>query len=51
MTLADLIIVMLIGAVAGRLAGLIGLGGGYGLVSDIVIGVISSLIGGWLFGL
>jgi uncharacterized membrane protein YeaQ/YmgE (transglycosylase-associated protein family) len=51
MTLTDLIIFLLIGAVAGWLAGLIMKGGGYGLVGDIVVGVIGSLIGGWLFGL
>ena len=51
MTLADLIIFLLIGAVAGWLAGLIMKGGGFGLVGNIVIGVIGSLIGGWLFGL
>jgi len=51
MTLADLIIFLLIGAVAGWLAGLIMKGGGFGLLGDIVVGVIGSLIGGWLFSL
>jgi uncharacterized membrane protein YeaQ/YmgE (transglycosylase-associated protein family) len=50
MTIAGLIIFLLIGAVAGWLAGLI-MKGGLGLVGDIVVGIIGSLIGGWLFGL
>ena len=51
MTITDLIIFLVIGAVAGWLAGVITKGGGFGLVGDIIVGVIGSLIGGWLFGL
>ena len=51
MTITDLIIFLVIGAVAGWLAGVIMKGGGYGLVGDIIVGVIGSVIGGWLFGL
>jgi uncharacterized membrane protein YeaQ/YmgE (transglycosylase-associated protein family) len=51
MTVSSLIIFLVIGAIAGWLAGLIMKGGGFGLVGDIVVGVIGSLIGGWLFGL
>jgi len=51
MEITDLIIFLVIGAVAGWLAGVIMKGGGYGLVGDIIVGVIGSLIGGWLFGL
>jgi uncharacterized membrane protein YeaQ/YmgE (transglycosylase-associated protein family) len=51
MTVTGVIIFLLIGAVAGWLAGQIMRGGGFGLVGDIVVGVIGSLIGGWLFGL
>jgi uncharacterized membrane protein YeaQ/YmgE (transglycosylase-associated protein family) len=50
MTLIGLIIFLLIGAVAGWLAGLTMKGGGVGLLGDIVVGIIGSLIGGWLFG-
>jgi uncharacterized membrane protein YeaQ/YmgE (transglycosylase-associated protein family) len=42
---------LLIGLVAGWLAGQIVKGGGFGLVGDLVIGVIGSFIGGWVFGL
>jgi uncharacterized membrane protein YeaQ/YmgE (transglycosylase-associated protein family) len=51
MTITAIITFLLIGAVAGWLAGLIMKGGGFGLVGDIVVGVIGSFIGGWLFSL
>ncbi len=40
---------ILIGAVAGWLAGQLVKGGGFGLVGDIIVGVIGALIGGFLF--
>jgi len=51
MAITDLVIFLVIGAVAGWLAGVIMKGGGFGLVGDIIVGVIGALIGGWLFGL
>jgi uncharacterized membrane protein YeaQ/YmgE (transglycosylase-associated protein family) len=50
MSITGLIIFLVIGGIAGWLAGLI-MKANYGLVGDIVVGVIGSLIGGWLFGL
>ena len=50
MTLTSLFVFLLIGAVAGSLAGLIMRSGGFGLLGDIVVGVIGAVIGGWLFG-
>ncbi|MET0408453.1 MAG: GlsB/YeaQ/YmgE family stress response membrane protein [Hyphomicrobium sp.] len=44
-----LIIWLLIGAVAGWLAGQVMGGGGFGLVGDIVVGIIGAFIAGWLF--
>jgi uncharacterized membrane protein YeaQ/YmgE (transglycosylase-associated protein family) len=38
-----------VGLVAGWLAGVLVKGGGFGVVGDIVVGVIGALIGGWLF--
>jgi len=40
----------LIGLAAGWLAGQIMKGGGFGLVGDLVVGVIGALLGGFLFG-
>ncbi len=50
MTLTGLIIFLLIGAVAGWLAGQIMRSGGFGILGNIVIGVIGALIGARLFG-
>ena len=41
---------ILIGAVAGWLAGLIMRGGGFGLLGNIVVGILGAVIGGWLAG-
>ncbi len=40
---------ILIGLIAGALAGVIMKGGGYGIVGDIILGVLGSVLGGWLF--
>lgn len=50
MELQSLIIFLAIGAVAGWLAGLLMRGGGFGLLGNIVVGVIGAVFGGWLFG-
>jgi uncharacterized membrane protein YeaQ/YmgE (transglycosylase-associated protein family) len=42
---------IVLGLVAGWLAGMIMRGGGYGIIGDIVLGVIGALIGGWITGL
>ena len=41
---------ILIGLVAGWLAGQVMKGGGYGVIGDIIVGIIGALLGGWLFG-
>jgi len=51
MDLTSLLIFLAIGAVAGWLAGILVKGGGFGLLGDIVVGVIGAIIGGYLFGL
>ena len=51
MTVTGLIIFLVIGAVAGWLAGTLVKGGGFGLLGNIVIGVIGAFIGGIIFGL
>jgi uncharacterized membrane protein YeaQ/YmgE (transglycosylase-associated protein family) len=40
---------ILIGLVAGWLAGQLMKGGGFGVIGDIIVGVIGALIGGFLF--
>ena len=48
MTLEGLIILIIIGAIAGWLAGQIMKGGGFGLVGDIIVGIIGAFIAGYL---
>ena len=51
MSTQNLILFLVIGLVAGWLAGRIMKGSGFGLVGDLVVGVIGAFIGVWLFGL
>ena len=46
-----LIWILIIGAVAGWLAGQVMRGSGFGLLGDIVVGIVGSLIGGFIFGI
>ncbi len=46
----SLIYFLCIGLIAGWLAGQIMKGSGYGVIGDIVIGILGAIIGGWLFG-
>ncbi len=39
---------IVVGLVAGVLASLV-MGGGYGIIGDIIIGIVGAFIGGWLF--
>lgn len=48
MTIETFLLWIAIGAIAGYLASLVA-GGGFGLVGDIVIGVVGAFIGGWVF--
>jgi uncharacterized membrane protein YeaQ/YmgE (transglycosylase-associated protein family) len=42
---------LVIGAIAGVIAGMVMKGGGYGLVGDIIVGLVGALIGGFLAAL
>lgn len=42
---------IIIGAIAGALAGMVMRGGGYGLVGDIIVGIVGALIGGFILSL
>jgi uncharacterized membrane protein YeaQ/YmgE (transglycosylase-associated protein family) len=46
----SLIYFLCIGLIAGWLAGQIMKGSGYGVIGDIVIGILGAIVGGWLFG-
>jgi uncharacterized membrane protein YeaQ/YmgE (transglycosylase-associated protein family) len=47
----NLIIFLLVGLVAGWLAGKIMKGSGFGLVGDLIFGVVGAFVGVWIFGL
>ena len=49
MNVTALIIMLLVGLVAGWLASVAVGGVGYGILGDIVIGVLGAFIGSWLF--
>lgn len=48
-TATAILVMIVIGAIAGWLAGVIVKGGGFGLIGDVVIGILGAVIGGWLF--
>jgi uncharacterized membrane protein YeaQ/YmgE (transglycosylase-associated protein family) len=45
----DLLTWIIVGLIAGVLASLVMGGTGYGLIGDIIIGVVGAFVGGWLF--
>jgi len=47
----ELILFVIMGAIVGWLAGKIMSGHGYGVIWDIVLGILGSFVGGWLFTL
>ena len=48
MEIESLIVFLLIGAIAGWLAGVIVKGFGFGLIGNIVVGIVGAFIAGWL---
>ena len=44
----SLLVILVVGVVAGWLAGKIVQGSGFGIIGDVIIGVIGAFIGGWL---
>lgn len=46
----ELIVTIIIGAIAGWLAGQIMKGSGYGFIINAILGIVGSFVGTWLFG-
>jgi uncharacterized membrane protein YeaQ/YmgE (transglycosylase-associated protein family) len=42
---------IVVGLIAGWLAGQVMKGGGYGAVVDIILGMVGGVVGGWFFGM
>ena len=40
---------LIVGIVAGWLAGVLVKGGGFGVIGDLVVGIVGAVLGGWLF--
>jgi len=51
MNLTALILFLIIGAIAGWLAGMVMKGRGFGLVGDIIVGIVGAVIGGYLLAI
>jgi uncharacterized membrane protein YeaQ/YmgE (transglycosylase-associated protein family) len=51
MTLTGLILFLLIGALAGWLAGVITKGSGFGVVGNMLVGIVGAFLGGFCFRL
>jgi len=49
MPVQSIIVWLIVGAIAGWLAGKVVRGGGFGLIGDIVVGIIGAVIAGYLF--
>ena len=47
----NIILWIIVGLVAGWLAGMIMKGSGYGLIGDLILGLVGAIVGGWLVGL
>lgn len=45
----DILTWLIVGLIAGVLASLVMGGTGYGIIGDIVIGIVGAFVGGWLF--
>jgi uncharacterized membrane protein YeaQ/YmgE (transglycosylase-associated protein family) len=48
MDVQGIIIWIIVGAIAGWLAGMVVKGGGFGLIGDIIVGIVGAIIAGWL---
>ena len=48
---SNLIVLLLVGLIAGWLAGKIVQGAGFGVIGDIVVGIVGAFVGSWLLGM
>ncbi len=51
MDVTAILIFLAIGAVAGWLAGILMIGGGFGLLGNLIVGILGTVIGGYIFSL
>jgi uncharacterized membrane protein YeaQ/YmgE (transglycosylase-associated protein family) len=51
MDLNSIVVALVVGLIAGWLAGKLMKGSGFGIVGDIIVGIIGAFVGNWLFGI
>lgn len=51
MDITALLIFLAIGAIAGWLAGTLMKGGGFGLLGNVIVGILGAVVGGYVFGM
>lgn len=51
MDIVGILVWLIIGAIAGWLAGKVMRGGGFGLLGNIIVGIVGAVLGGLIFGL
>src|SRR5262249_28856694 len=49
LTSDSLLVMLIVGGIAGWLAGIVMRGSGYGVIGDIIVGLLGAIIGGYLF--
>lgn len=47
----DIILYLIVGGVAGWLAGQVSKGSGFGIIGNVLLGIVGGIVGGFLFGL
>ncbi|AHE97992.1 GlsB/YeaQ/YmgE family stress response membrane protein [Thioalkalivibrio paradoxus] len=50
MSLTQLAVILVVGGLAGWVAGILVHGGGQGIVINVVVGILGALLGGWVVG-
>lgn len=51
MSIETVLVCILVGAIAGWLAGLVVRGLGFGRVGNIIVGIVGAILGGWLLSM
>lgn len=50
MSLVQILVFLVVGGLAGWVAGMVVRGGGQGILLNIVVGILGAFLGGWVFG-
>ncbi len=50
MSLMQILVFVIVGGLAGWVAGIVVRGGGQGILLNVLVGIVGAFLGGWLFG-